>query len=207
MFTFPWLRYQVNAPSHGYEYIAQLTYSPDKKTQLYFRFKQSIKAENVNSNLTAIDYLVEMNQKNYRFDMVSKISKSFTLHSRAEFIRFHQQTEEAENGYLIFQDINYKPFSSPVSFSFRYALFDTKSYDSRLYAYEKEVLYYYSIPAYYYQGMRYYLTLRYQVAKGIDVWLRYAQSVYSNQDTIGSGNDEINGNEKSEIKIQVRFEL
>ncbi len=206
-FTFPWLRYLVNAPSGGYEYIAQLTYLPNKKTELYFRYKQTTKDDGVSGNLTPIDYIVGATQRNYRFNIVTKISSSVSLHSRVELINYHKQDLDPENGYLIYQDVNYKTLGSPLSFSFRYALFDTKSYDSRIYAYENEVLYYYSIPAYYYQGSRYYITLRYTVVKGVDVWLRFAQSIYANQKTVGSSLDEINGNTKSEIKMQLRLEF
>jgi hypothetical protein len=124
-----------------------------------------------------------------------------------EFVRFQKTDTDPENGLVLLQDINFKPLSASVSFSFRYALFDTKSYNSRIYAYENDVLYSYSIPSYYYKGQRYYLTLRYKLKKGIDFWVRYAASVYSNRNIVGSGMDEIEGNMKSEIKLQARFEF
>lgn len=206
-FTFPWLRFGVNAPSSGYEYITQLTFTPNKKTELYFRFKQTTKEQGVSGNLTPIDYLVNATQRNYRFNVVTKISPTVTLHSRVEFVNYQEAGLDPSKGFLIFQDVNYKPMGSPLSLAFRYALFDTDDYSSRVYAYENDVLYYYSIPAYYYKGSRYYLTLRYTVKKGIDVWLRYAQTVYDNQKTISSGLDEIDGNKRSEIKMQLRFEF
>jgi len=107
-----------------------------------------------------------------------------------------------ETGYLVYQDVIYKPKSSPFSFSFRYGLFDTDSYSSRIYAYENDVLYSFSIPAYYNRGVRTYLTTRYQFRKGIDLWLRYAITYFENIDTIGSGLEEIECNHRSDIKIQ-----
>ncbi len=49
------------------------------------------------------------------------------------------------------------------------------------------------------------LNLQYRIARGIDFWLRYSQTRYSNRSLIGTGLDEIDGNTKSEIKAQVRF--
>jgi len=36
----------------------------------------------------------------------------------------------------------------------------------------------------------------------IEGWIRWAQTVYSGKNTVGSGLDEVRGNEKSEIKFQ-----
>ncbi|MEP7171570.1 MAG: hypothetical protein ABI855_19520, partial [Bacteroidota bacterium] len=188
-FTFPWLRYQVNAPSSGYEFLSQLTYAPNKKVSMYVRYKQQTKPENVSGNLTPIDYLVDKTQRNYRVDTRVKISSSVTLHNRVEFVKLKQESVAPpeqnginETGYLILQDVNYNPLGSPFSFNLRYALFDTQSYDSRIYAYENDLLYVYSIPFYYNRGSRFYVMLQYRVRKGIDIWLRYSQTLYTNQD-------------------------
>ena len=100
-----------------------------------------------------------------------------------------------------------KPKESKLSFSARFALFDTDSYNSRIYSYENDVLYYFRIPAYYYQGARSYLTLRYQFKKGIDLWLRGSNWVYTNRNTIGTGINEILGPNKAEFRAQLRFQF
>ena len=93
------------------------------------------------------------------------------------------------------------------SFSLRYILFSTDSYDSRIYAYENDVLYSYSIPAYYHTAYRYYILVRYKINKSLDFWIRYSATRFSDTESIGSGNDEIEGNSKSDIKIQVRLKF
>ncbi|MCB0381252.1 MAG: hypothetical protein KDD24_08345, partial [Flavobacteriales bacterium] len=80
-------------------------------------------------------------------------------------------------------------------------------YNTRIYAYENDVLYSFSIPAYYNRGTRTYLTVRYKVKRGIDVWLRYGLTHYENLDIISSGLEEIVGNSKSDVKFQVRFKF
>ena len=109
-----------------------------------------------------------------------------------------------ETGIAIFQDIQYHPMASCVSFNLRYVLFDTDSYNSRIYAYENDVLYGYSIPAYYYKGSRIIFNTRIRLTKSIDLWLRYAATFYENINVIGSGTEEIDGKRRSEIKVQVR---
>jgi hypothetical protein len=63
----------------------------------------------------------------------------------------------------------------------------------------------FSIPPLYNNGFRYYVLLKYDISENISVWLRFAQTQFSNAQTIGSGLDEIQGNSRSEIKAQVRF--
>ena len=85
----------------------------------------------------------------------------------------------------------------------RYALFHTDSYDTRLYAYENDVLYTSSIPAYYGIGSRLYAMMKVEITSYIDLWLRVAQSFYKNKHTIGTALDAINGNNKSDIHLQM----
>lgn len=205
VFSFPWLKYLVNAPSKGFEYIAQINYTPSRKLDMYFRVKQTHKEENVTGDPTPVDYLVERDLMNYRFHVSYKISPSFTLRSRVEMSNYKKANESASEGYLIYQDVSYRGLSSPLTFSLRYLLFDTDDYNSRIYAYESDVLYAYSIPGFFYRGSRFYVVAKYSVMRGIDVWLRYANTFYSNRKIVGSGLDEIQGSNKSEVKAQVRF--
>jgi hypothetical protein len=207
-FTFPWLKFGINAPSQGYQYLAQLTYKPSKKMEMYVRVRERNKQENTAVDLQeGIDYLVHEKQTNYRYNYSFKVSESIKLKGRIELVNYNKEESPFETGYLIYQDIVFKAKSSPFSFSFRYGIFDTESFNSRIYAYENDVLYSFSIPAYSNKGTRTYLSMRYRVMKGIDVWLRYALTYYDDLDLISSGLEEIQGNHKQEIKAQVRFKF
>ena len=204
-FSFGWLRFGIDAPSKGHQYITQLNYRPSRKLEMYIRIRQRLRDKSTQVDVDDIDYLVDETQTNYRFNYSYQITESIKLKGRVELINYDLQESPFETGYLVYQDIIYKAKSSPLSFSFRYGLFDTDSYNSRIYAYENDVLYSFSIPAYYNRGVRTYLTTRYQFKKGIDLWLRYALTYFENVDTIGSGLEEIQGNHRSDVKIQLRF--
>lgn len=207
-FTFPWLKYQVNAPSNGYQYLAQITYKPTKKLEMYVRIRDRNKPANTNLTLTdGIDYIVPSEQTSYRFNLSYNISPSFQLKNRVELINVNQEGSPFETGYLVYQDVVYQGMKSPFSFSLRYGIFETDSYNSRIYAYENDVLYAFSIPAYYNRGTRAYLTVQYRIKRGIDVWLRYGVTHYENLDLISSGLEEIAGNTKSDVKFQIRFKF
>jgi hypothetical protein len=205
VFSFPWLKYLVDAPSRGYEYIAQVHYRPSRQIEMYFRKKLTHKEVNVTGDPAPIDYLVERDQRNYRFHVTYKVSSAFILRSRVELSHYRKADEPASEGYMIYQDVIYRGLSSPFTFSIRYLLFDTDDYNSRIYAYENDVLYAYSIPGFFYRGSRFYVVTKYRVIRGIEVWMRYANTFYSNRNTVGSGLDIIQGSNKSEVKAQVRF--
>lgn len=125
-----------------------------------------------------------------------------------EYVTFQNNTQnEIFHGYLVYQDVCYTPVNKPISFRLRFAIFDTDNYDSRIYAYENDVLYAFSVPALYSKGSRYYFLLKYRIINNIDIWFRIAQTFYSNKNTIGSGLDEIKGNTKTDVVFQLRWKF
>lgn len=206
-FDFPWLKYQVNAPSEGMDYLAQLTYKPSKKLEVYARYRLKIKEVNSKDETAMIDYITGSEKQTVRLNSSYKVTEMITLRNRVELLEYDNGNQSREFGYLMYQDIMFKSKSLKLPFtcSFRFALFETDSYNSRLYAYENDVLYAYSIPAYYYRGTRTYIILQYKILRNMDIWLRLAQTYYSNRDVISSGLSEIQGNAKTEVKAQVRY--
>ncbi|WP_291399456.1 helix-hairpin-helix domain-containing protein [Daejeonella sp.] len=204
-FKFPWLKFRVDAPSSGYELLAQLNYKMNKKFKISARFKQQLREEN-GADLDGFG-LEAVDKQNYRLELIYALNDQFTLRNRAEVVRFEKGFLNHETGFLLYQDIIYKPLSSKLSGNLRFGIFDTQSFNSRIYAYENDVLYSYAVPAYQGRGTRFYGNVRYTFFRGFDLWLRYAQTSYYGQETVGSGNDEINGNNRSDVRLQVRFQF
>ena len=206
-FEFPWLKYQVNAPSYGNDYMAQFNYTPSKKIDMYLRIRSRDKQKNT-SDAVVIDYLVPVKQSNYRFNISYTITPSIKLKNRIELIDYKLDNNKTQKGYLVYQDIVYSKLGKPLSVTLRYALFETDSYDARIYAYENDVPGSYSIPAHYNRGSRFYIMLDYNLTKRIELWFRYAQTVYDNKQIISEGSlTEIQGNTKSEIRAQLKFKF
>jgi hypothetical protein len=86
-------------------------------------------------------------------------------------------------------------------------LFDTDSYDSRLYAFENNVLNVSSIPPLFNQGSRGYVLVRWTFLRNFDLWFRYGASIYAHKKSIGTGSEEILGAKKSDISIQLRVKF
>lgn len=207
LYRSPWLRFKTDGPSNGYDALLRLTWTPVRELETYVQYRYENKKSNSPNNTTDTDFLDDNVRSSFRYQIDYKLTKAVRLRSRAEFSWFHAGDNPHEKGYAVMQDIIVKPLGSPLSFNARFALFDTDSYNTRIYAYENDVLYVFSIPPYYYRGSRYYLTVRYRVLKNVDVWLRYSQTFWSNQNEVGSGNDLIDGQTRSEIKAMIRVKL
>ena len=207
-FQFPWMRYQVNQPnSVGADGFFQIFYHPSKKLNIYTRLRHRNKPYNSEKITRDITSLSNINQWNLRFNINALITESIRIRNRVEYCNYSRTGNPKENGILVLQDITYKPKEGKLSFTARFALFDSDSYNSRIYSYENDVLYYFRIPAYYYQGARTYITTRYQFKKGIDLWIRWGNWLYTNRESIGSGLNEINGSSKTDLRAQIRFQF
>lgn len=203
VFKFPWMRYRVDAPSHGKEILTQAIWSPNRETKVSIRFRSVSKQQN-DAVENAVNYLVEVRKENYRLDLSYRIGRVWTLRNRAELVRYRKDSVN-QYGTVLYQDIICKPTRGRLSGNCRLALFDTGGFDSRLYAFENDVLYSYGMSPYQDKGMRAYVNGRYRLGRDIDIWLRFATTVYNGKDEIGTDLDLISGNRKSDVKVQVRY--
>ena len=178
----------------------------DKKLKLSSRFKQQVREENP-ENIIAGSGLETVDKQNYRIEISYSINDRFSLRNRVEMVRYQKGGSKYELGFLNYQDIIYKPLSSKISGNIRFGIFDTESFNSRIYAYENDVLYSYSVPAYQGKGIRFYFNARYTLIRDFDLWLRYSLTSYYDQNTVGSGDDQINGNKRSDIRLQIRYQF
>ena len=95
----------------------------------------------------------------------------------------------------------------PLAVSAQGTYFYTDDYDSRIYASEKGLLYTFYTPSYYGKGFRYSAHVRYDMNKTFMFLVKFGQTVYRNRKTIGSGNDLIEGNKKTDLQMQFRIKF
>lgn len=201
-FSFPWMKFRTYTPSRGYDYLAQVNYRPERRIEMYARYR--IKNKPLNTpEVTTIRYVEDVVRQNIRLHISYLVSPSFTFKNRVEWIDFRHGSNH-QQGFLIYQDVAYRNFASPWAITARYAIFDTDGFDSRIYAYENDVLYAFSFPFYSDKGHRAYIVARYRVNRNIDLQARLAHTIYTNRHEIGSGLDLTEGNSRTEIKAQMR---
>ena len=205
LYSFPWLKYRVDAPNAGNDYLLQVTYKPNKQIEMYSRYRSERKAINDNPNNLTLNPVVIKPKQNWRTQLSYKLNSAFTFRTRVEMLWYDKKGNAPEQGFLSYADIIYKPLFKHYSGNMRLQYFETDGYNSRMYAYENDVLYSFSIPVFYDKGYRYYVNLNYDITRKWSVWLRLAQTIYPGKNVIGSGLDEIKGNKKTEVKLQSIF--
>jgi len=207
LFSFPWLKYRVNMPGTGSDYMAQLTYRPDKLLEIYTRFKAERKPVNFDTADHVLTPVTMQPKQDWRVQVSYRLSRAILVRSRTEAVWFDKKGAAAETGFLINADLVWHPVNKPWSGNIRVQYFETEGYNSRIYGYEDDVLYSYSIPVLYGKGYTYYLNCNYDLNKRLSVWLRCAQTLYPGQKTISSYLDQINGTHKTELRAQFIYKF
>jgi hypothetical protein len=201
-FSFPWLKYRVDSPSSGRDYMASVEYGQYTRTKMRLRYRNKSKPENVKVENNPVHIIAEKNVSRIMLDVAHELSNSFLMHTWIQ--QSHtKRNSESFNGFLISQDITYK--TNKFMLSGRFAIFDADDFSSSLYLYERDLLYVYNVTAYYNKGYKYYLLTRVNINRHLSFWIRLARTEYVNADEIGSGLETIDGNRKTNLGMQMRY--
>ena len=162
----PWLRFGVDAPSNGREFLARILWTKSRNFSVYALWQSETKQRN--GDIENTFSLVEGRRDRLRLHSIYKVSKPIELRSRMEWTTYTLGENQPSLGFVAYQEAIIKPLSSPFSAAIRYAIFDTKDFDSRVYAFENDLFAAVSIPAFSGRGTRWYANLHWRV----NHWLR-----------------------------------
>jgi hypothetical protein len=155
----PWLRYRVSAPSNGSEYLLRWSWQPSRNLSIYLLAQSRRKMQN---EVNASNGLVAIDRNRFRFHLQYKLGRGMEYRCRLEWISLTSASQPLGTGFLGYQELVAKPKNSSVSGSIRFALFDTDTYDSRVYAFENALFSAISIPALAGRGSRWYAIVRWK---------------------------------------------
>lgn len=202
LFRFPWLKFRVYQPSEGSETMIRLTYKPSKVTEFYVQFRDERKQRNFSEERT-VYAAGPVARQNLILNSSLTIGK-LSLKTRIQCSAFRTSAGRTD-GFAIALDAGYD--WNKVSVATRFALFDTDDFDNRQYMNERDVLMAFSFPAYYGEGTRSCLVVRWQPVKWLDLGVKAAGTSYFHATSSGSGGDMIAGNKRHDVKLQVVFRL
>lgn len=152
-------------------------------------------------------FITENNIQKFRFNVKYTIDKTWSFQTRANVSIFDDEINGIKYGFLAFQDIKFKALSFPVSFNLRLAYFDIKDWGAKIYAYENDVLYQFTVSAFNNRGMKTYLNVRYTVIKGIDLWFKISNTYYTGIYSKTSAQNDLKGKNIIGFKTQLRFKF
>lgn len=200
-FRFPWLRYRVHRPSDGTEWLIRLDVAPNRTTSFFMQMREESKARNVSGEGARYE-TAQGSKQNLWIGGEFKATPSLSLKFRIQGSRYSLSSSTTD-GLAVVNEASWK--QGRWSLAVRYALFDTDDFENRQYVYERDVWLATSLPAYEGSGFRNYVLLQFAVSRKVDLWLRWARTVYADRESVGTGGDEIRGNARNDVKFQLRI--
>lgn len=204
-FVFPWIRYRAAAPTAGSEFLVQLYYRPAKKTELLFRYRSERKwevgySDQDVSQIAAFDNNTRSGWRSqFSYDLTPRVS----VRTRVEWVRLRPEITTAyrsvgskqEHGFLYYAELLCNRASHRTNLAFRYQFYDTKSYQSRIYAMSPDLRPGFGIGAFY--------------GKGSKLWINVDKSMKNNILISLNGQLALTGSLtfSRELRLQIRFKL
>ena len=123
-----------------------------------------------------------------------------------EWVRFINDELEPENGYLLFQDIRVNA-TEKLLLDTRFTLFDTDSFNARVYQFENDLRYVLTNTSLNNAGQRWYLVAKYDLSDQLEISAKFSRTTFEDTQVVSSGLNRIEGNKRSFVGIQIRWEL
>jgi hypothetical protein len=204
-FSFPWLKYGVDAPSSGKEYTIQGDFTGFRNSTITARYRYRQRESTAIAGHEAV--ILPTDQHRLRLQFVHKPSKTTSFRTLIEGNISDNSMSSASRGLIISQNAGWNNTESPFQADIYAAYFNTDNYDSRIYSNEKNMLYSFSIPSFYGEGLRMTTVLRYNITNSLYVSVKAAWTHYYDRETTGSGTEEIEGRNKTDLYAQIRWKF
>lgn len=206
-YHFPWARTGVARPSSGFDALVVADYTPQRWLRLYVQARSETKEDGVTVarlDDVLLSGLIQATRQSLRLHGDYTFSRALRVRARAEWIRAFDTDQPKEYGLVLYQDIRWSAHPKLI-LDARVSFFDTDSFASRVFTYESDLLYTFSVPAFSGRGQRNYLLLTYSPLAKLDVQAKYAVTVFEDVSSVGTGLDEVSGDTVREIRLQMRW--
>ena len=195
----PWLKYLISSSSYSWDNCISASYTKGDFT-LKGRYRFRLRQKNNDSKTALLN----------RYEQRARISADYkmgrcTSRSQMDLCTYSFDSKRSL-GWMISQNLA-ADFSTKINVSVMAAYFNTSSYDTRLYAYEKSILNTFSMPSYYGRGMRLSSVCRYDLSEHWMVMSKVGFTKYFDRDVIGTDLRQINASYETDIDLQLRYKF
>ena len=207
LFYFPWKKYQLSKNgTKGFDGVVQLSYSPGYQLDMFIRYRYKNKHKDFNPDDGKRQVIPYIQQK-WKYQLNYSPINELVLKTSVDYVHNAYQHQKTSQGVLIGQSVGYKLKKIPLQLDANVAWFHTDDYASRISMYEKSLLYAFSIPFFYGQGERYAFNLRYELGSHFIFQAKFALTHYRDREVISSDLEQIDGNVKSDLYMQLRIKF
>lgn len=192
---FAWPRYQIARSSHVWDNVLSVSYH---HKQLTCNFNYKFKQRQLNDkNKTA---LIDVNTHRLRLRIGYDVS-NLSFRTQWDGVAVYQVSKDY--GQMISEVIDWHIKRDELSVFCNY--FDTDSYQSRLYVYEKGMQREFNFPMFYGQGVHYGILLHSSAERPLSFALKAAVTRYFDRNQIGSGLQLISRSSIVDIDAQLIY--
>jgi hypothetical protein len=203
-FRFPWLKYGIDAPSSGTDGLIQLSYKHNSLLQMNLRYKYKEKEKNVAAESGNGMWVSPYRQHRWRYQLDIRSENGLGTRTQADYNRYVSDRESL-SGWSLTQDISFAGDKADFRIDGALAYFHAIDWNTRINIYEKNILYAFSFPNYYGEGIRLYSVIRLKITQSLTMNLKLASTHYFNKETIGSGLEEIFGKDKTDVYLLLKY--
>jgi hypothetical protein len=207
-YRFPWLRFNVPRPSSGLDTRLVVEYTPRPWLSSYVQLRaerEEPPVERTGPGNRVLGGLRVEQRQSARWHTEYDFSDALRLRTRIQLSRFAAEGTSPSYGVLLSQGLRLQPLNA-LRIDARIAFFDTDGYESRIYTYEHDLLYSFSVPVLFDRGRRSYVLAQYEPTAALTIEAKYGVTWYPHRRTVGSGLNETPGNRSRELRIQVRWQ-
>jgi len=191
--NFIWLKYRTSSPSQGIKQELRVRFIPIEKLTIegLYNYRLTITDNNETGGIPQQQHNIS---RSFRGSVRYSLYDYLTTGTRIDY----KITDPADSrGMLLSQDIICRFKRIPVSLWLRYCMFKTDSWDSRIYAYENDLLYSFSIPALSGEGSRSYIMVKWDISDSAEIRFKYGITSLIDKELINENKEEL----KFQIKI------
>ncbi len=184
---FPWLKYRAGFPSMSKKQEIKIRYLPveDLSFEISYNYRYSMTDSDEDQGIAGIE---EVTSRTFKGIAGYSVNENLTLKTR---IDFKAVEHSGSKGMLMLQDIVYVFRRIPASLWLRYCIFKTDDWDSRIYTYENDLLYSFSIPAYSGEGSRAYIMVKCETGNNTELRVKYGITSSGSPGNQSEGRDEL----------------
>lgn len=170
--SYPWLRYRCTAPSTAIRQEVRIRYLPAENlsAELLYNFRRS--SYDVPES-PSIPVQEEISTNYLRGSVRYSPSDNLTLTTRLDW----KSAGSEGTGMAFVQDLVLRPVRMPLTFWFRHCIYRISDWDARIYTYENDLLYSFSIPALSGNGSRSYIMVKYEAGDFAEFRFKFGSTV------------------------------
>lgn len=206
LFRIPTTSYGSYKPYTGYEMAMQLSRTPSE-----YQVKAKISVSEKTHNLPTEELISPARRWEERTTYKGQLQlRKEILHTLQTDLKIAgtivTADQKEETGWLANVTLK-KDLTEKIALTLSYAQFYTSDYLARIYMYEHDVRYAFSIPSFSDKGSRAYLVMNVALLNQWHLALKIARTFYPDEQTLRTGPAELATNHKTDANIQIRWKF